>query len=184
MSIRWFFSNPISANQSQKPININLLPMPIRFLYPTAARGGLPHQALAVVHPRPRAPPSCRAFFFEAWKHEKHEMNGNGTPSSAAPQQTPVTFSIDGRLPRPTPLGAVVNDAVRRWFLDTQREAFRGDVVRGGGGCVGQLCCGMGAATCTYLGYSSCTEAAGAVRADDDRGLWMRGRPLARTRVG
>lgn len=56
----------------------------------------------------------------------------NGNHGSNTPQQpTPVAFSVDGRLPRPMPLGAVVHDAVNRWFIDTQREAFRGDVVRG-----------------------------------------------------
>ncbi len=136
--------------------------MHIRLLCPAA--GVLPHQTLAVVHHRTTArAPLCRAFFFESWKHENHEMNGNGA-SNAAQQHTPVTFSIDGRLPRPTPLGTVVNDAVHRWFLDTQREAFRGDVVWRG------LCGDVVVAgpdfLCSHVCTNTHTEAAGTVGAD------------------
>ena len=35
----------------------------------------------------------------------------------------------DGRLQQRMPLSAVVTDAVRRWFLETEKEALRGDVV-------------------------------------------------------
>lgn len=35
----------------------------------------------------------------------------------------------DGRLQQPAPLGAVVSDALRRWYLETEKEALRGDVV-------------------------------------------------------
>ena len=40
-----------------------------------------------------------------------------------------VIFAADGRLMKRMPLGAVVTDAVRRWYLETEREASRGDVV-------------------------------------------------------
>ena len=36
----------------------------------------------------------------------------------------------DGRLQQPTTLGAVVGDALRRWYLEAEKEALRGDVVR------------------------------------------------------
>lgn len=35
----------------------------------------------------------------------------------------------DGRLQQRAKLGAVVTDAVRRWYLETEKEALRGDVV-------------------------------------------------------
>ena len=75
--------------------------------------------------------------------------------------------------PRPVPsapLTAVVHDAVRRWFVETQKEALKGDVVslpacvllllalicscmRGGrSNCViGSLAVGSGLCMCTVL---------------------------------
>lgn len=49
----------------------------------------------------------------------------------SVPQQASerLVYSLDGRLPSTTKLGLVVRDAVRRWFLDTEMEAERGDVV-------------------------------------------------------
>lgn len=41
----------------------------------------------------------------------------------------------DGRLQQPTRLGAVVADALRRWYLETEKEAMRGDVVSTRGPC-------------------------------------------------
>ncbi len=43
--------------------------------------------------------------------------------------QPPVVMLADGRLQQPAPLGAVVSDALRRWYLETEKEALRGDVV-------------------------------------------------------
>lgn len=40
----------------------------------------------------------------------------------------------DGRLQQPTKLSAVVADALRRWYLETEKEALRGDVVSRGAG--------------------------------------------------
>lgn len=37
----------------------------------------------------------------------------------------------DGRLQQRAKLGAVVADALRRWYQETEKEALRGDVVRG-----------------------------------------------------
>ncbi|KAI7840707.1 hypothetical protein COHA_005629 [Chlorella ohadii] len=42
--------------------------------------------------------------------------------------QPPVVMLADGRLQQPAPLGAVVSDALRRWYLETEKEALRGDV--------------------------------------------------------
>ena len=39
-----------------------------------------------------------------------------------------VYFLPDGRLMEKMPLSAVVSDAVRRWYAETEREANRGDV--------------------------------------------------------
>jgi TPR repeat protein len=49
--------------------------------------------------------------------------------SAAAPAQPPVVMLADGRLQQRAKLGAVVTDAVRRWYLETEKEALRGDVV-------------------------------------------------------
>lgn len=57
--------------------------------------------------------------------------SGNGTaPGSSGQQQPPqeVIFLSDGRLAHTTKLSAVVTDAVHRWYLETEREAGRGDI--------------------------------------------------------
>lgn len=41
----------------------------------------------------------------------------------------PLHYTPDGRLPKATKLSLVVTDAVRRWYLETEKEAERGDVV-------------------------------------------------------
>lgn len=63
---------------------------------------------------------------------------GNNLPSAEAAaspsqpqakaQQPPVVMLPDGRLQQPARLGAVVSDALRRWYLETEKEAMRGDV--------------------------------------------------------
>lgn len=52
---------------------------------------------------------------------------GNGT-SQASDVKEQVVFLADGALVRPTKLSSVVTDAVRRWYLETERDASRGDV--------------------------------------------------------
>lgn len=42
-----------------------------------------------------------------------------------------VVFTPDGHLAKPMKLSAVVTDAVRRWYLEAERDAQRGDVVSG-----------------------------------------------------
>lgn len=56
--------------------------------------------------------------------------NNGGVPpqQQAQQQQPPVVMLADGRLQQPAPLGAVVTDALRRWYLETEKEALRGDV--------------------------------------------------------
>ena len=41
-----------------------------------------------------------------------------------------MVYSVDGRLQEKLPLSVVVTDAVRRWYLEAEKEAQRGDVVR------------------------------------------------------
>lgn len=58
---------------------------------------------------------------------------GGSAPSTSQPPaapkpQPPVVMLPDGRLQQPTRLGAVVADALRRWYLETEKEAMRGDV--------------------------------------------------------
>ena len=65
--------------------------------------------------------------------HPRAGSGGDGAgPSSAAQQQLqqPVVMLPDGRLQQPARLGAVVDDALRRWYAETEKEALRGDVVR------------------------------------------------------
>lgn len=40
-----------------------------------------------------------------------------------------MVYSVDGRLQERLPLSVVVTDAVRRWYLEAEKEAQRGDVV-------------------------------------------------------
>ncbi|PSC70613.1 THUMP domain [Micractinium conductrix] len=55
--------------------------------------------------------------------------NGASVPgTSAQAPQPPVVMLPDGRLQQPAKLGAVVSDALRRWYLETEKEALRGDV--------------------------------------------------------
>ena len=53
-----------------------------------------------------------------------------GGKEAAAGGGGEVIYSNDGRLVKPMPLSAVVKDAVRRWYLEAERDAQRGDVVR------------------------------------------------------
>ncbi len=39
----------------------------------------------------------------------------------------PVVFSPEGALPRPMKLSVVLKDALRRWYLEAERDAARGD---------------------------------------------------------
>jgi len=43
--------------------------------------------------------------------------------------ELPLQYTQDGRLPKPTKLSLVVKDAVRRWYLEAEKDADRGDVV-------------------------------------------------------
>jgi TPR repeat protein len=63
-------------------------------------------------------------------------MNGAPSPSqgiaaraAAGNGEEESLISPDGRLARPTKLSIVVNDALRRWYQEAEREAARGDVV-------------------------------------------------------
>jgi hypothetical protein len=55
--------------------------------------------------------------------------SGSTQPAAAAAAEQ-VVFTPDGRLPRPMKLSLVVKDALRRWYLEAEKEALRGDVVR------------------------------------------------------
>ena len=52
-----------------------------------------------------------------------------GTAEQNGGSELPLHYTPDGRLPKPTKLSLVVTDAVRRWYLETEREAERNDVV-------------------------------------------------------
>jgi len=53
-----------------------------------------------------------------------------GDGASHSQKQEPLIYAPDGRLPQPTKLGLVVQDAVRRWYLEAENDMNRGDVVR------------------------------------------------------
>lgn len=53
--------------------------------------------------------------------------NQETSPKSKA-QLKGVYMLPDGKLMEKMPLSAVVSDAVRRWYVETEREANRGDV--------------------------------------------------------
>ncbi|KAL4532630.1 hypothetical protein Ndes2526B_g08217 [Nannochloris sp. 'desiccata'] len=58
-------------------------------------------------------------------------MSAQGNSTGAAENgdaALPLQYTQDGRLPKPTKLSLVVKDAVRRWYLEAEREADRGDV--------------------------------------------------------
>ena len=48
----------------------------------------------------------------------------------AGPAGAPPAGESEGGPAASAPLSAVVSNAVRRWFVDTHKEAIRGDVVR------------------------------------------------------
>ena len=55
---------------------------------------------------------------------------GNSTGAAEnGDAELPLQYTQDGRLPKPTKLSLVVKDAVRRWYLEAEKEADRGDVV-------------------------------------------------------
>lgn len=61
-------------------------------------------------------------------------LNGHPTPSStslptAQPSAQSASTIGDSSSSR-TPLSVVVTDAVKRWYVDTNKEAVKGDVVR------------------------------------------------------
>ena len=71
------------------------------------------------------------------WTHKPvPRMNATRPKASGSNQDTsPKTAPLkgvyllpDGRLMEKMPLSAVVTDAVRRWYVETEREASRGDV--------------------------------------------------------
>lgn len=47
-----------------------------------------------------------------------------------------VVYSVDGKLQERLPLSVVVTDAVRRWYLEAEKDAQRGDVVGGSLYCI------------------------------------------------
>ncbi len=52
--------------------------------------------------------------------------------AATSSEDEPLVYNYDGSLPQPTSLGMVLKDALRRWYLETEKEALRGDVVRQG----------------------------------------------------
>ena len=58
-------------------------------------------------------------------------INGHASPAAATPPtHTPVSAqSAEDNAPLRTPLSIVVTDAVKRWYIDTNKEAVKGDVV-------------------------------------------------------
>lgn len=61
-------------------------------------------------------------------------MNGNAGPSTSAatvPSQASAQTvnGTEGQVLGRTPLSIVVTDAVKRWYMDTNKEAVKGDVV-------------------------------------------------------
>ena len=61
-------------------------------------------------------------------------INGHASPAAATPTtHTPVpaqsASSAEDQAPLRTPLSIVVTDAVKRWYIDTNKEAVKGDVV-------------------------------------------------------
>lgn len=63
----------------------------------------------------------------------KSHTSSNGSSKKkggdkATKDNIPVVYSHDGRLMAPTHLGAVVKDAVKRWYMEAERDAMRGDV--------------------------------------------------------
>ena len=53
-----------------------------------------------------------------------------GQPVATPAGAPPAGESEGGPAAASAPLSAVVSNAVRRWFVDTHKEAIRGDVVR------------------------------------------------------
>lgn len=60
--------------------------------------------------------------------HNSNGSSGKRKGGDKATKEIPVVYSHDGRLMAPTPLGAVVDDAVKRWYMEAERDAMRGDV--------------------------------------------------------
>lgn len=61
-------------------------------------------------------------------------INGHASPAAATPPaHTQVSAqsasSSEDHAPLRTPLSIVVTDAVKRWYIDTNKEAVKGDVV-------------------------------------------------------
>eukprot|EP00890_Picochlorum_soloecismus_P004850 jgi/Picsp_1/5366/NSC_02727-R1_protein len=52
-------------------------------------------------------------------------MNAPGVTNGSNGQ---AMYSVDGKLQERLPLSVVVSDAVRRWYLEAEKEAQRGDV--------------------------------------------------------
>jgi hypothetical protein len=58
-----------------------------------------------------------------------HFIGNSSAPTENGEAALPLQYTQDGRLPKPTKLSLVVTDAVRRWYLEAEKEADRGDVV-------------------------------------------------------
>ena len=64
-----------------------------------------------------------------AKKASPRRRTQSGQPAAGAAGAPPEGASAGGPAAS-APLSAVVSNAVRRWFVDTHKEAMRGDVVR------------------------------------------------------
>lgn len=64
-----------------------------------------------------------------AKKPSPRRRTQTGQPVAGAAGAPPAGESESGPAAS-APLSAVVSNAVRRWFVDTHKEAIRGDVVR------------------------------------------------------
>ena len=101
--------------------------------------------------------------------------NGHAGPSTSVPEgpsQAPAhTLSgTEGQTSGRTPLSLVVTDAVKRWYMDTNKEAVKGDVV--------SFCsCSKVCSSVTLLWHmhqcSDAAEATSIAGANADRGVWL-----------
>ena len=102
-------------------------------------------------------------------------INGHASPSAATPPtQTPVSAqsasSPEDHAPLRTPLSIVVTDAVKRWYIDTNKEAVKGDVVCSFGVCP-QFCKPL--VLCTSYGVFCAAETASPTWSNALGRLWL-----------
>ena len=65
-----------------------------------------------------------------AKKASPRRRTQTGQPVAGLAGAPPAGEADGGPAAASAPLSAVVSNAVRRWFVDTHKEAIRGDVVR------------------------------------------------------